>query len=105
MTVSLPEFLNQPMPEGKVKDLVDKHLQEATKRDYEWFRFCGGIDVVISNILQYGEGHELGVAKALATLYIDANQNDAHKYYVCFRDVINKFTPDDFGRLSLPSDG
>ena len=37
----------------------------------------------------------------MATLYIDADQMNAHKYYVCFRDVINKYTPDEFGRLSL----
>ncbi len=105
MTVSLPEFLNQPMPEGKVKDLVDMHLQEATKRDYKWFRRCGGLEVVHTNALRYGNPHEIGITKALQNLFIAANEEQAREYYLFFRKTINKFTPDDFGRLNLSADG
>lgn len=100
MSVQLPEF-TKPMPQGRVKDLIDRHNQVVVKRDYEWFAYCGGMDAVMANIRRFGGGHEKSIAQAFPILWAHADPSNRKRYYLFFRDTINKYTPDTAGNLNL----
>jgi|TARA_Y100000589_G_scaffold240413_1_gene227936 hypothetical protein len=96
----LPEFLdNRPMPEGKVKQVIDRHNASVTRRDYEWFAHCGGKTVVTDEMAKPMHGTYLN---AIAVLLRLSDPVNLKRNYVFFRDVINRFTPDQFGNLPKP---
>ena len=89
------------MPEGRVKEVIDRHNASVTRRDYEWFAHCGGKQVVTDEMARPMRGTYLN---AVAVLLRNSDPVNLKRNYVYFRDIINRFTPDQFGNLPQPND-